>query len=191
MRVIGGSARGRRLLAPRGLDTRPTSDKVKEALFSILAGMTGPLDGCSVLDIFAGTGSLGIEAMSRGAACAVFIDAGREAAAVLRKNLETTGFADKGRVLVQDFPAALARLERDGRTFRLVFLDPPYRKGLLDKCLVRLAQSPLLEEDAVVVAELSSRDELGAAFGPLLLCDRRVYGDTALTFFTMTRKGSP
>ncbi|HOI17863.1 MAG TPA: RsmD family RNA methyltransferase, partial [Geobacteraceae bacterium] len=98
MRVIGGTARGRRLLAPRGLDTRPTSDKVKEALFSILGGMLGPLDGCSVLDIFAGTGSLGIEAMSRGADSAVFIDAGREAAAVIAKNLETTGFADRSRV---------------------------------------------------------------------------------------------
>ncbi|PKN59580.1 MAG: 16S rRNA (guanine(966)-N(2))-methyltransferase RsmD, partial [Deltaproteobacteria bacterium HGW-Deltaproteobacteria-11] len=82
MRVIGGTARGRRLLAPRGLDTRPTSDKVKEALFSILAGMIGPLDGSSVLDVFAGTGSLGIEAMSRGAGQAVFIDAGRVAVTV-------------------------------------------------------------------------------------------------------------
>lgn len=191
MRVIGGTARGRRLLAPRGLDTRPTSDKVKEALFSILGGMLGPLDGCSVLDIFAGAGSLGIEAMSRGADSAVFIDAGREAAAAIAKNLETTGFADRSRVFAQDFHAALARLEREGRTFRLVFLDPPYRKGLLEKCLTRLGASTLLEEDSVVVAELSSRDELEPAFGALLQCDRRVYGDTALTFFTMTRKGSP
>jgi 16S rRNA (guanine(966)-N(2))-methyltransferase RsmD len=191
MRVIGGTARGRRLLAPRGLDTRPTSDKVKEALFSILVGMLGPLDGCSVLDIFAGTGSLGIEAMSRGADHAVFIDAGREAAAVIAKNLETTGFADRSRVFAQDFHAALTRLERDGRTFRLVFLDPPYRKGLLEKCLDRLGASTLLEEDSVIVAELSSRDALDPAFGSLLQCDRRVYGDTALTFFTMTRKGSP
>lgn len=191
MRVIGGTARGRRLLAPRGLDTRPTSDKVKEALFSILGGMLGPLEGCSVLDIFAGTGSLGIEAMSRGADSAVFIDAGREAAAVIAKNLETTGFADRSRVFAQDFHAALAHLERDGRTFRLTFLDPPYRKGLLEKCLEQLDASTLLEENSVVVAELSSREELKTAFGSLRQCDRRVYGDTALTFFTMTRKGSP
>jgi 16S rRNA (guanine(966)-N(2))-methyltransferase RsmD len=191
MRVIGGTARGRRLLAPRGLDTRPTSDKVKEALFSILAGMLGPFDGSAVLDIFAGTGSLGIEAVSRGADRAVFIDAGREAAAVITKNLETTGFADRGRVFVQDFRAAITRLERAGEKFQIAFLDPPYGKGLLAKGLEQLGESTLLDEGAVVVAELSSREEIETAFGSLRQCDRRVYGDTALTFFTMIRKGSP
>jgi 16S rRNA (guanine(966)-N(2))-methyltransferase RsmD len=190
MRVIGGTARGRRLLAPRGLDTRPTSDKVKEALFSILAGLLGPLDGNSVLDVFAGTGSLGIEAMSRGAAQAVFIDAGRQAATVLAKNLDATGFSGRSMILTQDFRAAFTRLERAGRNFRLVFLDPPYGKGLLEKSLEQLAESTMLDEGAVVVAELSSREEIGSAFGSLRQCDRRVYGDTALTFFTMTRKGS-
>jgi 16S rRNA (guanine966-N2)-methyltransferase len=190
MRVIGGTARGRRLLAPRGLDTRPTSDKVKEALFSILAGMIGPLDGNSVLDVFAGTGSLGIEAMSRGAAQAVFIDTGREAATVLAKNLEATGFSDRSMIMIQDFRAAVTRLERAGRNFQLVFLDPPYGKGLLEKSLEQLAASSMLDEDAVVVAELSTREEIGSSFGTLRQCDRRVYGDTALIFFTMTRKGS-
>jgi 16S rRNA (guanine(966)-N(2))-methyltransferase RsmD len=190
MRVIGGTARGRRLRAPRGLDTRPTSDKVKEALFSILAGMLGTLDGSSVMDVFAGTGSLGIEAMSRGACRAVFIDAGREAAQVLSRNLEATGFADRSMVIIQDFRTALTRLECAGRKFQLVFLDPPYRKGLLEKSLKQLAESTLLDEGAVVVAELSSREEIESAFGSLSQCDRRVYGDTALAFFTMTRKGS-
>jgi 16S rRNA (guanine(966)-N(2))-methyltransferase RsmD len=191
MRVIGGTARGRRLLAPRGLDTRPTSDKVKEALFSILAGMLGPLDGGAVLDVFAGTGSLGIEALSRGAGQAVFIDAGREAATVLAKNLEITGFADRSMILTQDFRAAFTRLECAGRNFQLVFLDPPYRKGLVEESLEQLAESTMLDEGAVVVAELSSREEIRSAFGSLHQCDRRVYGDTALTFFTLTRKGSP
>ncbi len=191
MRVIGGTARGRRLLAPRGLDTRPTSDKVKEALFSILAGMIGPLDGSSVLDVFAGTGSLGIEAMSRGAGQAVFIDAGREAVTVLAKNLQTTGFADRSTILTQNFRAAFTRLESAGRNFRIVFLDPPYGKGLLEKSLEQLSESTMLDEGAVVVAEHSSREEIRSAFGPLRQCDRRVYGDTALTFFTLTRKGSP
>jgi 16S rRNA (guanine(966)-N(2))-methyltransferase RsmD len=191
MRVIGGTARGRRLLAPRGLDTRPTSDKVKEALFSILAGMIGPLDGSSVLDVFAGTGSLGIEAMSRGAGQAVFIDAGRVAVTVLAKNLQTTGFADRSTILTQNFRAAFTRLESAGRNFRIVFLDPPYGKGLLEKSLEQLSESTMLDEGAVVVAEHSSREEIRSAFGPLRQCDRRVYGDTALTFFTLTRKGSP
>ncbi|OPY12935.1 MAG: Ribosomal RNA small subunit methyltransferase D [Syntrophus sp. PtaB.Bin138] len=189
MRVIAGTARGRRLSAPRGHRTRPTSDKVREALFAILSSMSGPLEGGAVLDVFAGTGALGIEAMSRGADCAIFIDSNREAAAVLTGNLETTGFADRSRVITRDFNAAFSFLEQDGMRFRLVFLDPPYRKGLLQKCLDRLQESTLLERDCVVVAELSSREHLDTAFGALELMDRRVYGDTALAFFTMTRKG--
>jgi 16S rRNA (guanine(966)-N(2))-methyltransferase RsmD len=153
--------------------------------------MIGPLDGSAVLDVFAGTGSLGIEALSRGAGQAVFIDAAREAATVLAKNLEATGFSDRSTILIQNFRAALTRLERSGRYFQLVFLDPPYGKGLLEKSLDQLAESTLLDEGAVVVAELSSREEIGSTFGSLHQCDRRVYGDTALTFFTLTRKGSP
>jgi 16S rRNA (guanine(966)-N(2))-methyltransferase RsmD len=153
--------------------------------------MTGPLDGSSVLDVFAGTGSLGIEAMSRGACKAVFIDTGREAVTVLAKNLQTTGFADRSTILSQNFRAAFTRLESAGRNFRIVFLDPPYGKGLLEQSLEQLSESTMLDEGAVVVAEHSSREEIRSAFGPLRQCDRRVYGDTALTFFTLTRKGSP
>lgn len=190
MRIVGGSAGGRKLLTPRGMGIRPTSDKVKESLFSILAGMPGSLDGCTVLDIFAGTGNLGIEALSRGAVSAVFIDSGRESGSIIAKNLELTGFRERGRVIARDFRAALSWLEARTERFGLVFIDPPYRKGLLEICLSRLGESPIIDDDAVVVAEYSSKEEPGSAYGTLRLCDSRIYGDTALAFFIKTKKGA-
>lgn len=190
MRVIGGDARGRRLHTPRGLSVRPTSDKVKESLFNILAGTLGPLDGCRILDIFAGTGNLGIEALSRGAQQAVFIDSSRNSTSIVAKNLSLTGFMDRSRVILKDFHQALGALESEGGVFQLVFLDPPYQKGLVEKCLDFLQQSSIIDEDSVVVAEFSSRENIADCHGRLRQIDNRVYGDTALAFFTLTRKGS-
>jgi 16S rRNA (guanine(966)-N(2))-methyltransferase RsmD len=163
---------------------------VKEALFSILAAMTGPLDGCAVLDVFAGTGNLGIEALSRGAGHAVFIDSGREAAAIIAKNLELTGFGDRARIMARDFRSALANLESSETAFELVFIDPPYQKGLLERCLALLGEADLISDGAVIVAEHSSREEIGTEYGALRRCDNRVYGDTALAFFIKHKKGS-
>lgn len=189
MRVIGGSSRGRRLHTPRGLSVRPTSDKVKEALFNILSGLMGPLDGCAVLDIFAGTGNLGIEALSRGAAKAVFIDSSRDSAAIIAKNLSLTGFTDKSRVLVKDFCPALGILDSSGDVFQLIFVDPPYQKGLIEKCLGQLQKSMIIDEQTMVVAEFSSREDIADCHGCLQQIDKRLYGDTALAFFTKTQKG--
>lgn len=190
MRVIGGTARGRRLLAPRGLATRPTSDKVKEALFSILHGIFGPLDNCPVLDVFAGSGNLGIEALSRGAPEVVFVESSREAAAVIARNLETTGFKENGRILTRDFRSAFASLESARRRFGIVFLDPPYQKGLVEKALVLLSESTLVDDGTVLVAEFSVREEIGNEFGRLRRIDGRSYGDTALAFFITTERGA-
>lgn len=172
------------------MDIRPTSDKVKESLFSILTGMMGSLDSCTVLDIFAGTGNLGIEALSRGAGSAVFIDNGREAGTIIAKNLELTGFRERGRLIARDFRSALSALESHADRFGLVFIDPPYQKGLLEICLERLGESPIIDDGAVVVAEHSSREEPGSEYGTLQRCDSRVYGDTALAFFIKTKKGA-
>lgn len=185
MRVISGTAGGRKLAAPRGMGTRPTADRVKEALFNILAGIIEPYDSCSVLDVFAGTGNLGIEALSRGARWAVFIDNNREAADVVAKNLQTTGFSRKAQIIVRDYHAALSMLAAAGNKFQLVFLDPPYRKELLETCLAQCAATALLQDGGVLVAEHSARDVLAEQFGALHQWDKRVYGDTALTFFTL------
>jgi 16S rRNA (guanine966-N2)-methyltransferase len=183
LRVISGTARGRRLVSPKNRLVRPTSDRVKESLFNIVSVLLGSFDRCGVLDVFAGSGALGIEALSRGAASAVFIDRDRESAALIGKNLEICGFADRARVLERDALSALAILERSEAPFRLVFIDPPYGHGLKEKVLGYLAGSPLIDEHTVVVAETSSREPLQDAYGPLSLFDRRVYGDTAISFF--------
>lgn len=190
MRVIAGSARGRRLLTPKGDRTRPTADRVKESLFNILAVLLGDFSSLRVLDLFAGTGNLGIEALSRGAADALFIDENREAASLVNRNLELTGFTDRGRVIRKEALAALKSLQKSESPFDLVFLDPPYRQGLSEQVLELLAVSPLIGESSVVVAETAAREELPEAFGSLGRFDRRVYGDTAISFFMLKKESS-
>ena len=191
MRVISGSARGCRLLVPRGMRVRPTADRVREALFSIIYSREGSLAGKRVLDLFAGVGSLGIEALSRGASLAVFVDSHRESVEIISRNIELTGFVGKGRVLTRDAVAALRELEQQGERFDLVFLDPPYRMGLTVKILEALAGSRLLTDDALVVAEFASGEELAEPFGQLRECDRRRYGDTTIALYTFPEFSCP
>ena len=147
MRIISGSARGRKLKEPQGLDTRPTTDKVKESLFNIIQF---ELEGRRVLDLFAGTGQMGIECLSRGAASAVFVDQRREAAALVRENVKLCGFTDRSRVAQED---ALSFLSVCREKFDVVFLDPPYQSGLLEKSLKLLTQFDILREHGIIVCE--------------------------------------
>ena len=189
MRVIAGSARGRQLVAPKNMRVRPTADRVKEALFSILTSRLGDFSGMRVLDIFAGTGNLGIEALSRGAAYALFIDAHRESAELVRKNLAQTGLADRAKVVVQEASAALGRLFRSEPPFHLVFLDPPYGEGHTQRILELLAASPLIDGGTTVVAEFSAKEDVPIRFGRLAESERRIYGDTALSFLNISDRG--
>lgn len=189
MRVIAGDARGRRLVVPKDRRVRPTADRVKEALFSILTSRLGEFADMRVLDIFAGTGNLGIEALSRGAARAVFVDAHRDSAEMIRKNLEITGFTDRARVMVQDAGVALKLLARDEAPFHLVFLDAPYHEGQTERTLAALAESPLIDQGTTVVAEFSSKEQIPALFGNLQETVRRIYGDTAISLLTITDRG--
>ena len=168
MRVIAGTHRGRRLTAPPGTDTRPTSDRVRESLFSIL----GPLDGERVLDLFAGSGALGIEALSRGASSAVFVERDARAATVLRANLAAVGV--EATVSRQDVLRFLAGA--DG-PFDLVFCDPPYDSA--SRLAAPLAERlpKLTAEDARIVTESDKRNPLELPF-PLLV--EREYGDTRI-----------
>jgi 16S rRNA (guanine966-N2)-methyltransferase len=186
LRVISGSARGRRLLSPKNLRIRPTADRVKESLFNILAVLAGNFGSCRVLDIFAGTGSLGIEALSRGAAQAVFIDNHRESVQLVAKNLRLLSFADRGRIVEMEALAALRSLEKREAPFSLVFIDPPYRQGLAEKVLGYLADSALIDVDSLVIAEIAAGEVLPEEFGLLREFDRRGYGDTAIAFFRRT-----
>lgn len=150
MRVISGQAKGHPLKAVPGNNTRPTTDKVKESLFS----MIGPyFDEENVLDLFAGTGGLGIEALSRGAANAVFIDASSQSVEVVKRNLASTKLADRAEVYRNDARRALKLLERAGKSFDLIFLDPPYSVKDCDALLIDMASRGLVADGAITVVE--------------------------------------
>lgn len=150
MRVIAGKARRLQLVTPAGKHTRPTSDKIKETLFNILQS---DIPGCCFLDLFSGSGGIGIEALSRGADKAVFVDDNREALRCIQKNLEHTKFTKQAQVVPMEALRALARLESSGYTFDVIFMDPPYNKGLDEQVLTYLADSSLINEDTVLVLE--------------------------------------
>jgi 16S rRNA (guanine966-N2)-methyltransferase len=183
MRVIAGMFGGRRLRAPLGSTTRPTSDRVREALFSILGP---PPPGASVLDLFAGAGALGIEALSRGARRAVFVDSSRAALACLRRNLDDLGLAQVSEVHAGDvrrFAERLARRPPEGGGFHWIFLDPPYAANLADGTLEALGGAPALTRDGTVVLEHDRRLAPRQNYGSLVKAESRRYGDTELTFF--------
>ncbi len=171
MRVIAGSHRGRTLRAPRGQETRPTSDRVREALFSIL----GEISGLTVLDLFAGSGALAIEALSRGASQATLVDRSPAAIETIRRNLETLGI--DAEVVRGDALAWCEQAKRRARQYDLVFLDPPYRHGSPLGTQLTAALTGAITPGARVVAESDRRQPLGLGL-PLL--DERRYGDTLI-----------
>jgi 16S rRNA (guanine966-N2)-methyltransferase len=183
MRITGGTLRSRAIRAPRGQATRPTSDRVREALFGILES-AGVVRGARVLDLYAGTGALALEALSRGAARAVLVESSREALAVTRGNVASLGLGDSARVLAADVRDAVRRLEGEP-PFDVVLADPPW--ALVDtgealRVLAELARSSLLAEDALVILEHSSRTPPPDVEG-LTKDQTRRYGDAALTFY--------
>ena len=179
MRIVGGSHRGRRLAAPAGRGLRPTTDRVREALFNVLAHGPGGLDGARVLDAFAGTGALGLEALSRGAGHATFFETDRRALQCVRDNVEAIGETARATVLIADAtqpPPAPARA-----ACSLVFLDPPYGQDVVAEALAALAAGGWLASAATIVVETAS----GADFAPPAGCaltDARHYGATSLYF---------
>lgn len=185
MRVIAGSARGRKLHPPAGNRVRPTADRVKEAIFSALASRFGSFDDLTVLDLFAGSGGLGIEALSRGAATAFFVDSHPESIALTRKNLQLTGFENSAPLILMDAQKALNRFSDQGKIFDIILVDPPYAdKELSERILSLLANLRLLSTNGVVVFETDSRYEL-PLHDSFHLLSRKVYGDTAVCFFEL------
>lgn len=180
MRVIGGLLKGRRLASIKGAPIRPTSDKVREAIFNILP-REFPFK--KVLDLFAGTGAMGIEALSRGADAVTFVDADAGSVAVIRKNLETCGVKEGAKVLKADALRELNALSRWGEGFDLIFIDPPYNTALFEDSLKEIGRLGLLEAEGTLVAETSKRAPLKAEVPGLHLYDERRYGDTLVYFF--------
>ncbi len=175
MRIIAGSKRGAMLAAPKGRNTRPTLDRVKESLFGILQF---EIPGAVVLDLFAGSGALGLEALSRGASLAVFCDHDRQSLAVVRQNIEKLGFSANCVVYAFDYQAALQTAAAAGYVFNVVFLDPPYASGYALRAMEAILTHGLLQKDGVVVIEHDPKDAV-AYDG--FRADTRQYGDVALT----------
>ena len=182
MRVIGGKAKGRRLKVPKGRALRPTAARVKEALFNILPH---DLSGFKVLDLFAGTGNLSVEALSRGAAEAILVDVSRESGKASRENLQALGLSRRSKVWGAPVLRSIRLLSRRGEKFDLIFLDPPYEKDWVGKILRAIAQEGLLREAGVLVAEHGVREKVEESYGPLGLQDQRRYGSTLLSFFRL------
>jgi 16S rRNA (guanine966-N2)-methyltransferase len=178
MRIIAGLFGGRRLHAPKGAAIRPTSDRVREAVFSII----GPtVEGAEVLDLFAGTGAMGLEALSRGASRAVFVDQSLHAVRLIRSNIERCNASDRVRVIHESVEHAIRRLAGQGETFDLIFLDPPYSKSPIQKTLLGLGD--LGRSGTVVVAEHYSKTPLPIQVEEWLQTEERKYGDTAVAFY--------
>jgi len=179
MRIIAGSARRLPLVAPKGQHTRPTADRVKENLFNILAP---DVAGSRFLDLFSGSGAIGIEALSRGAVEAVFADSSKDAISAITANLARAKLA--GRVMPMCAMTAISMLAVEGRGFSIIYMDPPYGQGLLDKALRALAKSNLILPESVIVAECHV-DEAEPEAEPLVLRDTRIYGQTRLLFYSI------
>jgi pantetheine-phosphate adenylyltransferase len=192
MRVIAGEAKGRRLRSVRGLATRPTSDKVKGAIFNILESRFS-LVGVRVLDLYAGSGGLGIEALSRGAQHATFVEASEAAVATIRENLRRCGFSDRARVLRGTVQRVLPRLVGERAEFDLVLADPPYESEELERLLSFVGAHQLVRAGGWLVAELPVNHPLAAAYGTLRLLHTWRYGKTAVALFqnsTMTHEST-
>jgi len=177
MRVITGSARGRRLKELPGRETRPTTDKVKESVFNIVQF---DLEGRNVLDLFAGTGQMGIEALSRGARAATFVDQRREAVAVVRENLALTGFQEQAKVCQGD---AVSFLSGCRETFDLVFLDPPYAADLMQRALKTIAAVDIVSENGIIVCETAADSVLPELEGPYVRGREYRYGTIKITLY--------
>ncbi len=178
MRVVGGTARGRKLTTLEGMDVRPTTDKVKESVFNIIQF---EVPGSSMLDLFAGSGQMGIEALSRGAENAVFVDSSRKSLNIVKTNVDTVGFSDRAKLIMSD---STAYLGRTSEKFDIVFLDPPYHCGLIDKAFEYLPQ--VLKDTSVVICETKADEELPETFGDFEI--KKTYKYSAIKITVYRRK---
>ena len=181
VRVISGVAKGCKLQVPRGLAVRPTSDRAKEGLFNIIGGR---VTNCHFLDLYAGSGAIGIEALSRGATSAVFVEKQHHVARIIRRNLTRTSLADRARVMVADAGDALKRLKKEGEFFDIIFADPPYKLKNTHGILQVLVNKEVLNADGLVIWEHASMASIPASIGNMLCLKEVRYGDTSFSFLS-------
>lgn len=181
MRVISGSARGLKLKSPKGMDVRPTTDRVKESLFNIINNY---IQDSFILDLFSGTGSLGIEALSRGAQRCTFVDSSKDSIEIIKDNLKSTKFIDKSEVIFSDAISAINKLGVKRDKFDIIFMDPPYLKNLVVPVLKEIIKRELLEEDGIIIIEHDTTDIIPENIDNLNKYREKNYGNTTLSFFT-------
>jgi 16S rRNA (guanine(966)-N(2))-methyltransferase RsmD len=184
VRIISGSAKGRKLRSFRGDTIRPTTDRVREALFSSLQSRLGTFDNLRVLDLFAGTGALSLEALSRGAAHAILVDQGSQSAGIIADNIKACGMENRARFFRAPVCAFLDRLT-DNAPFDLIFLDPPYHQGLIAPVLCGIVENNLLSDDGIICVETACRESLPLDTPGLEMLSRKEYGSTAISFFSL------
>jgi 16S rRNA (guanine(966)-N(2))-methyltransferase RsmD len=179
MRIIGGEARGRRLFSPRASTVRPTANRVKDAFFNII----GSIDGKTFLDLFAGTGSMGLEALSRGALRAMFIENNPALVDAITRNISACGFDGRSGILRSDVIEAIRSLTKRSETFDILFADPPYERGFVRRILDHEGIAALMSRGALLAVQHSVREAIDlSAPACLVLTDQRQYGDTILSF---------
>jgi 16S rRNA (guanine966-N2)-methyltransferase len=180
VRIVAGTARGRPLLTPKGKGIRPTADRVRETVFNVLGQW---MDGMRVLDLYAGTGALALEALSRGAERAVLVDDDREATRLCRQNAEGLGFSGRVEILAMPVPRAAGLLARRAATFDLVFADPPYAARVVTDVLELVARHRLLAPGGTLVIEHDRREPAPDAHAEFARVDQRRFGDTQVSFY--------
>lgn len=181
MRVISGSAKGLKLIALEGMETRPTTDRVKENLFNIISPYIE--EDSNILDLYAGSGALGIEALSRGAKSAVFCDRNDKSIEIIKNNIKRARVLDKSEVYLGESELILKKLSHIGKKFDIIFLDPPYRKDIVPNILMELSKSGVLDENVIIIAETDIDDMLPDEIGALIVSRKQKYGKTKLTFY--------
>lgn len=181
MRIIAGLAKGRKLLPPEGSDvTRPTLDRVKEAMFSMIQNR---IPDAEVLDVFAGTGSLGLESVSRGANYCYLVDRNPVTFERLKKNVENIGFANNCKCLNMDSYEALSFLSKKNKVFDIIFIDPPYFKDMIPKAIEMISEGKLLHSDGIIVTKIDSAEKIYEGNGEIQLIKHRKYGNTTVCLY--------
>lgn len=184
MRIISGLARGTRLVDFEGSTIRPTSDRVRGAIFSMLTSKLGTFEGLRVLDIFAGTGAMGLEALSRGAATALFIDHTRQAQQLLKSNIQRCHLQKNSQLVIQSAQMALATLK--DHCFDVIFMDPPYAKNLVPEIILKITEFQLLSRAGIICAEEKKGVDVAARIGSYTRIEVRHYGNTSIHLFMNT-----
>ena len=182
LRVISGKARGLKLDSPKNQDVRPTTDRVKESLFNIINPY---IRESNILDLFAGTGSLGIECLSRGAKNCVFVDKSKDSINIIKSNVKKARVENESTILNVDFKDAVKRLSNQNQKFDVIFMDPPYYENMFIECLKIIDELNLLYEDGIIIVEHDTKDLFDESIGNLVKSRDKKYGNTTLTFYKL------